>query len=198
MLNAVLIILFLLVALLAVPVVLTFRITWPQEEERELELQWAFGLVRVQIPVSAPTATSSELEEVADQIEQAEEKPESKKKKRQNNFFAVIRQKPFRQRIFRYIRDLWHAIQKRGMSLRLRIGLDDPADTGQLWALMGPVAGILASSREVSFVIEPEFQEETFEFDSSGSIKFVPMQILVLTLTMLCSPAVWRGLKQLR
>lgn len=82
--------------------------------------------------------------------------------------------------------------------MHLRIGLGDPADTGQLWALMGPVAGVLANCKGASFEIEPEFYEETFELDSSGRIEFVPLQILYLTIAMLLSPPVWRGIKEMR
>ena len=100
--------------------------------------------------------------------------------------------------MIRFIHELWHAIQKRDVSLRIRIGLDDPADTGQLWAILGPVAGMLANVRQASIEIEPEFSVSTFELDSSGTIRIIPLQLLYLILALLLSPAVWRGIRQMR
>jgi hypothetical protein len=114
------------------------------------------------------------------------------------NVMAALRQQRLRRRIIRYIGDCWHAVHKRDLQLRLRIGLDDPADTGQLWAIMGPVAALLANNKEALFEIEADFYEEIFELDGSGNVEFVPLKILYLTLAMLLSPAIWQGIKQLR
>ncbi len=203
MLTALLLTLLLIVALLAIPLSFSFNLSWPQRTHRELELQWAFGLVRLRIPAEEPPAVADELEgdeleALADEIEKAVERPAAKKKKIRTNFFAVIRQRPFRRRILKFLRDFWQAIHKQELRLYLRIGLDDPADTGQLWAMMGPLAALLANSRNVSYQLVPEFNEETFELQGSGRVEIVPLQLIYLLLAMLFSPAVWRGLKQLR
>ncbi len=82
--------------------------------------------------------------------------------------------------------------------MRIRIGLGDPADTGQLWSIVGPVAGILANSKEVVLEIEPEFFDATFELDGSGNIGIVPLQLIYLIFGVLLSPSVWQGVKQMR
>ena len=185
--------LLLLVGLLAIPVTLKFRVSWQQALEQEVRLLWAFGLVRVRIP-------SGEA--------QAEPKPPAKDKKKQQrkkrsargpgNVLAAIRDGRFRRRIMKFARDLWDAVHKQSIRLRLRIGLGDPADTGRLWAVVGPVAGMLAAVRDATIEIEPEFFDPVFEMDTSGSIRIVPLYVIYLVIGLMLSPSVWRGVKIMR
>jgi hypothetical protein len=192
-LTGVALFLLLLVALLALPVTLTFRLGWQQTLHGQVQLGWAFGLLRVRIPLSKAEFAS-----------RAGEKPLKKKDRSREparkggNPFKLMRQKPFRRRVIRFVGELWRAVHKQDVRLRLRIGLGDPADTGQLWAIMGPLAGVLANAREAAVAIEPDFLDATLEFDGSGSVRFVPLQLLWLTLAMLLSPPVWQGMRQMR
>jgi len=182
-----------LLALLAIPVSLTFHVSWQQDLQNDIRLKWAFGLVRMRIAPDRSGESSPEGEKVQQKIARSGRAPG-----KERNVFAVIRQKRFRQRIIRFVSDLWHAIHKKNVNLRARIGLGDPADTGQLWAMLGPMAGMLASIQEVSITIEPEFLDTTIELDGSGSIRIIPLQIIYLTTAMLLSPPVWRGIRQIR
>jgi len=190
MLTAVAVCLLLLIALLAIPIELRFELSWPRASRQGLELQWAFGLVRLQIPASG---TSEQKARRA--------RPSSlgkKKRRKRANVFAVLRQSAFRRRIMRFIGDLWHALRKQDVRLRVRVGLGDPADTGQLWAIVGPVAGMLHNFKQASIRIEPEFRDATFELDGSGTLRVIPLQLLYLTLALFLSPPIWRGMRQLR
>ena len=111
---------------------------------------------------------------------------------------VALRQSAFRRRLFRFIGDIWHAIHKQHVVLRMRIGLGDPADTGQLWAVVGPLSGMLATVQEAMIEIEPEFIDTVFELDSSGNIRIIPLQLLSIVLGLLLSPAFWRGVNQMR
>ncbi|MDH3508770.1 MAG: DUF2953 domain-containing protein, partial [Gammaproteobacteria bacterium] len=97
-----------------------------------------------------------------------------------------------------FARDLWGAVRKQSILLRLRIGLGDPADTGRLWAIVGPVAGMLTAVRDATIEIEPEFFDPAFELDTSGSIRVVPLHIVYLVVSLMFSPSVWRGVKIMR
>ena len=193
MLTTVLAILFLFFALLAIPVSLTFHVSWKQDLQNDITLKWAFGLVRVRIAPDQSGETSLESEKVQQKIARAGSAP-----RKERNVIAVIRQKRFRRRIIRFVTDLWHAIYKENVNLHVRIGLGDPADTGQLWAILGPIAGLLASVREASICLEPEFSDTTFELDSSGSIRIIPLHIIGLAVALLLSPPIWQGIRQMR
>lgn len=198
MLIGMLAFLLLLLVLLAIPLTLTYQVSWRQVFQGDVHLCWAFGLLRLRLPVSQdmkPASTDRRSSKEHAGKKPVREKPRSRKKL---NPMAAIRMKSFRRRILRFLHDLWHIIKKRDVQLRLRIGLGDPADTGQLWAVVGPLSGMLFKFREVAINIEPEFMDATFEMDSSGSIRVIPLQMIFLTIGLLLSPALWQGMRQMR
>jgi hypothetical protein len=93
---------------------------------------------------------------------------------------------------------VWRAIHKKNVRLLVRLGLGDPADTGQLWAIFGPLSAMLASLRDIRIAIEPDFLDTTFEVDSSGTIRLIPLQFAILALGLLFSPPMWRGIMLMR
>jgi len=177
MLTGVLVFLLFLIALMAIPVTLTFQLSWPSVSQENALLEWGFGLVKVRVPASEPKAHSYG---------------------RKTNVLPAVRLKSFRRRIARFIGDLWRAIHKEDLSLRVRVGLGDPADTGQLWAIVGPIAGLLATVQGATIAIEPEFSESTFELNSAGSIRLIPLQLICLTIALLLSPGIWQGVAKIR
>jgi hypothetical protein len=188
MLTGALLVLLVLLIVLAIPVTLTYRASWPQLVADRAELEWAFGLVRARIPLSqtrAPLPQNDKAKRSAGNAEQAA--------RRGSHVVAAVRHKPFRRRILRFISDLWQAIHKKDVRLRVRVGLGDPADTGQLWAVVGPLAGMLANVRDASISIEPEFFDAIFTLDSAGRIRIIPLQMFYLCVVLLLSPHVWRG-----
>ncbi len=191
MLVGALVVLLAVIAVLAIPVTVAFRVAWPQVGHNDVRLRWAFGLVRARIPSERSPAPQSEP---------AEETPSRRKRpsRKTPNVLAAIREPRFRRRLMRFLSDCWKAIHKHDLRLRVRIGLDDPADTGQLWAFCGPVAGLLQTARHASIRLEPDFAESTFELDGSGRVRIVPLRLLHLAGALLLSPAVWSGLRQMR
>lgn len=177
-----------LIALLATPVTLSFQLSWRQAFHGSLRVNWLFGLVR--IPVTLPITDTAKAKG------QTRHKGRAPRKKQ--NLGNLFRQKPLRRRAFRFIRDFWRAIDKRGLSLHLRVGLGDPADTGQLWAFVGPVAALASNTHEASIRFEPDFYDNTFEMQSSGEIRLVPLYLIYLTLGLLLSSPVLRVIKQSR
>jgi len=193
MLSSVAAFLLLIIALLAIPLTLTFRVSWRQDLQGQIRLQWAFGLVRLRFPLSPSESPSPEGEEPARKTGSSDRPPRKKR-----NPLPAIRQQAFRRRIIRFISGLWHAVYKRDVNLHMRIGLGDPADTGQLWAFMGPVSGMLANIEEAAIDIEPDFLDSAFELDGSGTVRIIPLQLIYLAAGLLLSPPVWRGIRQMR
>lgn len=195
MVATVLLLLLFLIALLAMPISLAFRAGWPDTEGGYVRVQWAFGLVRLQLPLSQEKRATP-----AGSVAAKKTKPQTKPKRRGSSggpkVMALLRQRPFRQRLLRYLRDCWAAFHQRDVQLRMRIGLDDPADTGQLWAFMGPLAALLANARGATIELEPQFDEESFELEGSGRVGFIPLQLIYLTLALLLSPQLWQGLRR--
>jgi hypothetical protein len=174
----------LIVILLAVPVTLTYQLSWRQTLAAKVRLIWAFGLVRADVSPG----------DADDKPDKPKAERRKKSKNRRTNAVAAMREPSFRRRMRRFAADLWCAIHKHNVRLRVRLGLGDPADTGQLWALLGPISGMLARLRDIRVVIEPDFLDPTLDVDSSGTIRVVPLRIVGIVLGLFVSPPFWRGM----
>lgn len=181
-----------LVVLLAVPVTLSYSLSRRQALVGNVRLRWMFGLVRLELPLTQSGSTASKRRTGA------RRKRQDDSTGRGSNVMAAIRQRAFRQRVVRFIGDAWGAVQTQGLRLRIRIGLGDPADTGQLWAVMGPVSGMLATVQNATIEIEPEFIDAVFELDSTGNVRVVPLRMIYLVLGLLASPSFWQGVRKMR
>lgn len=188
MLIGTVIFLSLVVIVLAMPVTLTYQFSWPKTPSADLRLIWAFGLVRTDV---SPGSGEPEPER-----KKADRRRKSKG--RQRNVMAAIREPAFRRRMLRFGADVWRAVHKKNVRLLVRLGLGDPADTGQLWAVLGPVSGILARRRDIRVSIEPDFIDWTLDVDSSGTVRIVPLHLVMIALGLLFSPPVWRGIMLMR
>ena len=193
MLIGTVIFLSLIVFLLAMPVTLTYQLFWKETLSANVRLNWAFGLVRTDV---SPEPAKPKAEKSEDARKKAGRKAKSKGRK--PNFVAAFRLPSFRRRIVRFLSDVWRRIHKKNVRLLVRLGLSDPADTGQLWAVLGPLSGMLASLRDIKVAIVPDFLDTTLEVDSSGTIRLIPLQLVGLALGLLFSPPVWRGVMRMR
>jgi hypothetical protein len=79
------------------------------------------------------------------------------------------------------------------LRLDLRLGLGDPADTGRLWAVVGPLAVMAQDLRSVQLRIEPEFMEPVLEFEAEGRMRFMPLRLVALAIAFALSPAAIRA-----
>lgn len=181
-----------LAALLAIPLTLTFQVSWQEAFRNETELEWAFGLVHKRILPAKSTPVTSESEQPDRHAGRSQSSTRTKLK-----FLNALGQEDFRHRITRFIGDIWQAAQKEDVKVRLRVGLGDPADTGQLYAYLGPISGILGSVQDLSVEIEPEFIDETLEFSGDGRVRIIPLQIIYLAAILMLSPPIWRAIRQM-
>ena len=178
-----------LIGILAIPVAVAFRVSGLPFKE-DVRLVWAFGLVNVRLRESQDL----DLEDLDDERGPTDEDAASGGA----NPLAALKIREFRQRMLRFLRDLWQAVHKDDIRLHARLGLGDPADTGQLWALLGPLSGVLRSVEEAVIDVEPDFGEARFEFDGSGRVTIVPLRIIGIVLALAASPVFWRGVMAMR
>ncbi len=182
-----------LAALLAVPLGVAFRVEAVETFTGRLTIRWLFGLVRVRIPVPRVSGPPAEPP--------VEPKAPGKRARRapgggRARLVGMLRQQAFRRRIHRLARDLVRAAHVAPLRLRLRLGLGDPADTGRLWAVVGPLSAALDGLRGADVRIEPEFVEPVLELRADGRARVVPLQVLALAVSFALSPAsirAWRA-----
>ncbi len=191
MLTGLVVFFFLLLALLAIPLTFLFQVSNQGAWHGQVTVIWAFGLLRLNFPI--------EGDGEAEMIEEALREIESERGSGGSTWrVSVFRQKKFRRRLLRFLRDLWRAVEKRNLVLRLHIGLDDPADTGRLWAVLGPLAGILGNLKTAKVELQPVFGQAFFFLESRGEVRIVPLQIIFLLVGLVLSVSFWSGLRQMR
>lgn len=193
MLTLLLAILIVLLGLLAIPIGLDYQVSWRGKLQGEIYLSWLFGLLHARIPTETTVPATTDK-----QIPTKPKHRHKTKSRGRSRPLAAWRLRPFRLRLIRFVRELWRAIHKRDLRVQLRIGLGDPADTGQLWAIMGPLSAVLAQNKTVAFQLEADFMDSTLEFASSGRIRIIPLRLLGLTLALLLSPPFWQGVRRMR
>lgn len=176
-----------LLIVLAIPVELTFSVQRREGKQRVRGMfGWFFGLVRLPLGKTEARAETQPVHRKA--------KKSKARRGGARRVWRVVRSEGFGWRVLRLVRDLLRRIHIFELSLKVRLGLDDPADTGRLWAVVGPVAALLTLLPVARVAIEPEFNTETLEVDGKGHIRIIPIQLLFVTLIFLLSPTTLRAL----
>lgn len=158
--------------------------------------RWLFGLVKFQAQFPDKT------KQVRHQKRQSTTKPKKPKPKPKNNargVIALFKQSAFRRHLMTFIKKILRATHAQDLYLKLRIGLGDPADTGMLWAVMGPLSGMMKNVQNTTIEIEPEFIDAVMEVESHGRFRLIPLQFIALVLAFILSPTsirAWRATRQ--
>jgi hypothetical protein len=178
-------------ALLAIPVDLAFSVQRHEgRQEARGTLGWLFGLVRVRL--------GGPKERVRAKPERPRPRRRRRGRVRTRRATAMLRVEGFGWRLLRLARDLFRRIHIRDLSLEVRLGLADPADTGRLWGVVGPLIAMLPSSLVTRLAVEAEFTREALEVEGKGSIRIIPVQLLFVMLVFVLSPSTLRALHTAR
>ena len=183
-------ILLLVVVLLSLPLEVRFDAKWPNAQGNQADLRWAFGLVSVDLArtdvergEARPSAAPGES------VDEGEPRSQNRARVR-----ALFGDSVLRRRLWRFVRDCWHAVRKDDVRVECRIGLAEPADTGMLWGVLGPISGGLQSVSDCDILLAPEFSGESFQCAAEGRLKVYPIQLGGLFAGLLASPRLWRAL----
>jgi len=189
----------LIIVTLEIPVVVTFQLEGTAFElggapAGHVTIRWLFGLVRLRIPLPAATKPkTSNANQAAKR-----KRPTHGKHSSLSGVVTVLRQAAFRRRVYRLVRDIFRALHLQRLRLYLRLGLGDPADTGRLWTIIGPLSVAAQNLRNAQVQFEPEFIDTVFEYRAHGTALLIPMQLLGLAIGFVLSPTsirAWRTLK---
>lgn len=185
----------LVLLLLAVPVDVAFGFEGIEAFRGQVTIRWLFGLVRFRIRVPGVGKPPPERE-TEPKAARVQARPGARG--RGAKLLAVLRQAGFRQRVYRLVKGLVRAAHIRQLRLRMRLGLGDPADTGRLWAVVGPLSAAAQDLRRAQVWIEPDFIDPVLEFQARGRLLLVPLQFLLVAVAFALSPPsirAWRVLK---
>ena len=110
---------------------------------------------------------------------------------------AAFRARGFSGKILRFASRLVRSVQVRDVDVELQIGTGDPAETGLLFAVIGPSLA-LASGSSPNIRIEPNFVEETLEGHARGTVRVYPIRLIPPLIAFALSPATFRGITALK
>lgn len=175
----------LLLVLLAVPMNVAFEFAGIEPLSGQVRVRALFGLLQFRIPVPV-------VQEAPVRLGNRESRTGGDGG---GKALGALRQAAFRRRVYRLVRDLFNAAHLHQVRLRMRLGLGDPADTGLLWAFVGPLSATAQGLPNVDVGIEPEFMEPVCEFELHGRLMLIPLQFLMLAIAFALSPTsirAWR------
>jgi len=190
--------LWVIVALASLAVILIFVLCIPLDmtlhgdvygrPKFRLRLSWLFGLV------SKEVTRGKKPEEKKKVVEDKQKSGERREKAKL--IFNILRTKGLLRQIRALLRNVLSRFKMRDLMADFRVGLDNPADTGLLFALIGPATLFLGSSRFHEMRVEPSFGDEAvFEGYSYGVIRLRPVQLVIPFLRFALSLATIRVMR---
>ena len=178
------IVLFILL-LFSIPVDVAFDVGGPRAARSRMRVGWLFGLLGKQF---SPGGTKPK--------EQAS-KRRKKKKRSAKPSPSLLMTKGVGGGLLKLSRRILSGVRVRHLDARLRIGLDDPADTGMLYSVLWPVLVPLTYNSSANVRMELSFEEPALDLTASGRIKVFPIQMVWSVLLFALSPAGLRVMKQM-
>jgi len=155
---------------------LRLEVEIPEQGRARTELSWAFGLVSRDL-LALPWRPS---------------KPGRPRRKRRaaspwlrRRLLAAVRSGGFPRMLARFGARLMRATHPRDVSFSAVVGLDDPCDTGRLWAVGGPLAVALAGASDGKVALAPHFAGERLSVQGRGRFTVVPVQVIAIAVWFL-------------
>jgi hypothetical protein len=101
--------------------------------------------------------------------------------------------------ILRLARSARRFLHVKGVQARARLGLGDPADTGLLFGIAGPLALALRRGLpSLELELEPDFRGPVLDGELRGEVRVVPLAALPHLARFALSPATLRAVRRLR
>ena len=183
----------------SIPVDIAFDVGGPGAARSRMRVGWLFGLLR---------------KEFGGRRKKPEERePKREKKRRSDKPFlsslatkgiAVVSSKnryPINLTVARGLlklsRRILSGVKVRYLDARLRIGLDDPADTAMLYSALWPVLVPLTYKSSAKVRMELSFEEPALDLTARGLVRVFPIQMVWSVLLFALSPAGLRVVKRM-
>jgi hypothetical protein len=170
-----------IILVLSVPVDLVFDFTSGGDGKKIVRVEWFFGLVgRNLLPRKKPGKRG-------------------KRKKRDFRYFlsymALARTRGMVPAFVRLGRRMIGSFHIRQLSAELRLGLDDPADTGTVYGILWPAFVLPIKYTSATLAMDPVFDGSVFEAAFQGEVRIFPVEIAANVLRFVFSPSGLRLIK---
>ena len=168
------------ILVLSIPIEMAFDTSRPGAKAR---VGWAFGLL---------------WKDIGGKKKKPKEPKEPKKKKRRPGakaFLDFLATRGSASGLLKLARRMIGGIRVKQLDAHLRMGLDDPADTGMLYSVTSPILIPLNYIGSSNVGMELCFEEAILDFKGQGHVRVVPAQMIWAVLVFGLSPA---GLRVIR
>lgn len=170
----------LVVLVLSIPVDTAFDVDGPGGARSRTRIGWLFGLLWKDVGRKRKKA------------------PKKKKKERKGfAFLSLLMTRGVATGLLKLVRRIFSRIKVRDLDARLRIGLDDPADTGMLYSALWPALIPLTYTGSTRVRMELSFEEPALELAARGRIRVFPIRMVWPMLAFALSPAGLRMMKRM-
>ena len=171
----------LIILVLCVPLDAALNIETPGRPGFRLRLVWLFGLI------------SKELRRAR---KKPKEKPKKKRAKGFSTILRILRTRGLLRKIVALVKDILGQFRIKELSVNCRLGLDDPADTGLIFALAKATTPFFNLPAKYRFRVQPSFSDEpVFDGHLHGVVRLQPIRLVWPLLRFIFSPAIFRVVK---
>lgn len=199
----ILLIIFILVALLLlVPIDLEGRVAMGRgAPETRMRIGWLFGRLHKDVSIGGERQPSKKggehaSEKVEEEDEEEEHEEEGEARRGRGSFriaLEVLRTEGFLGNLSRLLRGLLGTLQLRSLSIDMRIGLPDPADTGEAVGLLSAALAPLEGFSPVRARIVPNFAGDEIAGSVDGGLRIWPIKAVPPIARFLLSSPPWRA-----
>jgi len=176
----------LIILALSVPVDLAFDFNTGGDRRTALRVEWLFGLVGKRL---FPRKKPKKVKKLGE------------RKKRDFtsilSYMALARTWGVVPAFVGLVRRMIGSFHIRQLSADLRLGLDDPADTGTVYGLLWPALVLPMKYTSATLRIESAFDGPVFEAAFKGEVRIFPAELLNNVLRFALSPAGLRLIKSM-
>ena len=159
-----LIILFML--LFSVPLDMTFYAEKYDKVQFKVKALWLFGIVQ------------KELKKKKKQVGEKDANKPNRRNRRPGirTVIEILKTRGLLRRVAIFLKELLKCLRMKELAGYFRIGLDDAADTGFLFAIIGPAISFL--NYPCSIKVEPAFADAVFEGHLKGTVRIRPIKLI--------------------
>jgi len=174
----------LLILALSVPLDLSFHASTRDKPRFGARFSWFFGLVNKDVEKGKTRPVRKK-------------KAEAKRKRRAGGvrfFLDILKTRGLVKQVVVLIKSILGRIHIRDTALDLKIGLEDPADTGLLFSFAGPIAAFMNLYTTHNITLQPSTGDGiVFEGYTQGKVRLRPIEVVPPLLKFIFSAAVFRA-----
>ncbi len=173
----------LIVIALCVPLNFVFQVEVHGNLKLSMRLDWLFGLIGKEIPTTRPGRN-------------LQKHPGNRIGLR--TLFRILQIKGLFSQLKDWLKATFGCLKLQDLRGDFTIGLDDPADTGFLFAVISPIMPFLRGSRFSEIRVRPSFEDEAVcEGYLRGTVRLIPIQLVPPFLKFMFSLPTLRAIKTL-